>query len=284
VLLSQTAAARRDFWIAPPTTAVILGCFAGPFAMKFWITSTSIPMIVIVYAIIAWKVVDALRGRLGEHDWILGPAAVMFLGTLLTALVLSLTLRPILTPKYVMTIVPLLMLPPALFLSGIGLRLLKILVGGLLVSCGVYNAFIASYISMGPYGQAVEVLRAAHPGVGKILHTIELTPGPILEFTRGHALRNYWLGNERAVSYTNLNAFDDLERVTSLNEALVAGELFCLIVFENSPLNRENTALVLSSSRMVSTERVKDRKGGAGVVLVLYVLRYEGAAHSPPPS
>jgi hypothetical protein len=100
----------------------------------------------------------------------------------------------------------------------------------------------------------------------------------VLEFTRGGALRHYWLANERSITYTNLDVFDELEQVESLDEALSKGERFCLMVFAGVPLNTENTERVLSSGRLLKTERVVDRKSGNGVVLVLYILEYQGGA------
>jgi len=82
------------------------------------------------------------------------------------------------------------------------------------------------------------------------------------------------LANERAITFTNMDVFDRLSKVKSLQQALAAGERFCLVVFENVPLNQSNVDLVLSSSRSLATERVIDRKGGA-VTLALHILEYQ---------
>jgi hypothetical protein len=274
VLVGQARSVQRAFYIAPPTAATVLGCLTDPFAQNMWGWRPSIPMIVITYGLGAWVGFGALRKRSGREGAILGLATTVFVGTLLTALVLSLTVRPILMSRYMMSIVTLLMVAPALYFAGSGNRWVKYLLGGVLLCCGIYTALAASYVSMGPYGRAVAQLQKDYPEIKKVFHTNELTPGPLLEFTPRGALQHYLLANERTITFTNMDVFDELSKVKSLKQALAAGERFCLVVFENVPLNQSNVDLILSSSRSLATERVIDRKG-SDATLALHILEYQ---------
>jgi hypothetical protein len=147
---------------------------------------------------------------------------------------------------------------------------------GFLVCCGLYTSFGSSYFSFGPYRQSMEYLPKAHPEVKKILHVIEITTGPLLEYSENAGLSHYWLNNEKTIVYTNLNVFKNLHQIKTLNEFLNKDEVFCMVSFEELALNKENLNLVLSESDLIQVDTITDNKIRNGSKLLFYILRYKG--------
>ena len=73
-----------------------------------------------------------------------------------------------------------------------------------------------------------------------------------------------------------MDALDNFPPIRELDNWVKPGETFCLVVFENLPLNRENVDLVLSQCRTTAVEEVADEKPYSGVKLKLYVLAKKG--------
>lgn len=275
-LYAQAAAAKKSFWIPPLTLQIFRSCYLDPFAMKFDMVTASWPLVAIVYGLTCAAIYRILVRRRGQGGMILGLALVIFNLTIFTGAVLSLTLKPILISRYVMTVVPLLMVPPALFFAGDGGKWLKAGLLAILFCCGIYTAVGSSYFSFGPYRKSVDHIQAAYPDIKKVLHVTEVSLGPLLTYTPAGRLNHYWLDNENAVTYTNLKAFQDLHQVKTIDEMLSPGEKFCLVNLDQSPLNRENAGYILSRSRLLKTDRVVDEKSWYKSTIVLSILQYQG--------
>ena len=92
---------------------------------------------------------------------------------------------------------------------------------------------------------------------------------------------HYWLNNDSASYYTNINVFKDLHQISSLDELLSQGEIFSLVDMginkTDNPLNRENLDLILSKSHVTEVDTIRDAKSKTPIALRFYILQYQGS-------
>jgi len=276
VFLAQTSSANDNFYIAPLNIESILACYIGPFMEKFWFEIPSYIMIAIVFSLTLVSIFNHFIRYKDDDRLILGLSLTIFNATILTGIILSFILRPVLMLRYVGTFVTMLMVPPALFFIRSKIKPLKIILLILLLSCGIYTSVCGSFFSFGPYKQSLNHLSKAYPDVKKIVHVTEITTGPLLDHNKIGDWNHYWINNENSVFYTNLNVFTELHQVSSLDEFLSPDEIFCLADMEIAPLNRENLNLILSKSHEIKVDIVTDNKSEPSITLSLYILQYQG--------
>ncbi|MGD0518579.1 MAG: hypothetical protein ABSA26_13670, partial [Thermoguttaceae bacterium] len=277
VLLSQTHTAQKDFWIPAVSPSTLLSCYCDPFAqpyVPYYYATYS--MIAIVYGLTIMAIYNVFIARKDNNKPALGMALIIFNGTILTAVIISLTLRPLLYPRYIMTFVTMLMVPPALFFMGGAYKWLKAILLGAFLCCGIYISIAASYFSYGPYKQSLDYLQETHPDVKKIVHVMEITAGPFYEYDKSGRWSQYCVKNEDAVWYTNMEVFDNYHAIKKIDDILKKDEVFCVVNFPYAPLNKNNFDLILSQSETVAMDTVDDNKPHGGPKILLYILKYRG--------
>ena len=274
ILFKQVVTVKRDFWVPPVDLSTLYSCLINPFARKFWILTPSIIMIIVVYGLTLLSVYLIFIKRKEEKKLLLGLALAVFYLTILTAFAISVIFKPILYPRYIMTIVPLLMVPSALFFMSIDYKWLKGILLAVIFCCGVYVSISASYFSMGPYRQTLEYIHENYPEVKKILHINEVTAGPLAVYSQPGQAEQYWLQNKNTVAYTNVNVFTNLHQVKTLDEMLNKGEIFCLVNFKYLTLNSDNLSLILSSCKQIKMDEIIDKKSPEGIIIEAYILQY----------
>jgi hypothetical protein len=273
VFLSQAETIHKDFWIPPVSWGTVLACYVQPFGGLYRLYDLSWVMAFAAYALtLAAIVVALIRRKNGDHLPLVF-ALFGFHATIATAAAASLWFRPVLYQRYLMTIVPLLMVPPVVLMLRWRLQWPKVvLLAGSLV-CGLFIVFSESGFSFGPNQKALQTLARTHPEVRKILHLNELTAGPLAEYGRGGPLTQYYLKNAGTSWYSNLEAFDALTPVGALGEMVEPGEVFCLAEFVGLPLNGQNMDLVVSSCDILAVEEINDDKTSSGIRLKLHILK-----------
>jgi hypothetical protein len=277
VLLSQAQAAQKDFWIGPLSWSTLIACYTQPFAGVFRLFSGSFGLMAIVYGLTLVSLWMVFVSRQAGHKLPLILALIVFHGTLLTAVTVSFLLRPILYPRYVMPVTPVLLVPPLVaLLNWQGQKWLKPLLLMAILGCGTSVVLSESKFSYGPYRQSLESLSQAHPEVRKIVHIAETTAGPFDEYGRGDLWRQYYLKNEGSSWYMNMDMFPGLVAIKGLDAVMGKDEVYCLVVFDNLPLNKANIDLLLSQSQLLACDEVMDSKPYPGIKLKLYSLKYRG--------
>jgi hypothetical protein len=200
----------------------------------------------------------------------------IFNATILTAVCLSFVLRPLLYHRYVMCVITMLAVPPAVLLASGGYRWAKLAILGLILCCGAHIVIAGSYFSFGPYKQSLDYLEQNRPGVKKLVHVNELTAGPFYEYGRGGPWRQYCMKNKDSVWFTNMDAFEGSRAIENLDEVLEKGEVFGMPKFLNLGLNEKNCDLILSQSETVAEETVEDNRPHGAIKIMLYILKYRG--------
>lgn len=275
-LLSQTRAAQKDFWIGPVSWATLLACYTQPFAGLFRLFTGSFGLIVIIYgltlaalwiAFVSRKVVDKLPLVLG---------LIVCHGTILTAVLVSFVLRPILYPRYVMPLTPLLLVPALVVVLHWQRLWPKAIVLAAALGCGIFVMLAEFSFSYGPYRQSLGYLSQTHPEVKKIVHLAEITAGPFDEYGRSGQWRQFYLKNEGASWYLNMDMFAGMTAIRGLEGIMQKDEVFCLAVFDNLPLNKGNIDLLLSQCQLLACDEVVDAKPYPGIKIKLYILKYRG--------
>ena len=284
IFFSQTSTANDDFYIQSIDLTTILSCYLSPFVKMFWIEIPSYIMILIVFGLTIVSIYTTFIKRKNDDQIILGLSLSIFNLTILTGIIISIILRPMLMARYVGPILTILIVPPTLFLINARYKWLEISLLLLFVCCGIYTSISASSISMGPYKQSLIQLQKAHPDVKKIIHVAEVTTGPLLEHNGIGNWNHYWLNNDSATYYTNINVFKDLHQISSLDELLSQGELFSLVDMglkkEDNFLNRENLDFILSESHVTEIDTIRDTKSETPIALRFYILQYKGSSTS----
>ena len=271
-LFSQARMVRQDFWIPPASWSMLLACYTQPFGGFFGPYSLTYALAGIFGALTIVAIWQGFASRHRETAFPLGLSLVVFHGTLLTALLVSHWFKPILYPRYVMTVAPLLAIAPMLALVGWRRRWLQAAVLAVVLGGGGYIVTAESHFSFGPYQQALQRLAQTHPEVKKVLHLTEHTASPFAEYGRGGPWHQACLKNARSSWYSNMEAVDELTPIQDLNAWVKPGETFCLVVFESIPLNLANVDLVLHQCRTIAVDEVADEKPYPGIKLKLYVL------------
>lgn len=273
VFLSQAETVHKDFWIPPVSWEILLACYVQPFGGLYRLYDLSWVMAFAIYGLTLASVVVALISRKDGDHLPLVFALIGFHATIVTAAVASLWFRPVLYGRYLMTIAPLLMVPLVVLMLRWRSQWPKVVLLAGAVAGGLFVVFSESGFSFGPNQRALRSLAQTHPEVRKILHVNELTAGPLAEYGRGGAWKQYYLKNEGTSWYSNLEAFDELTSVRNLEEMVERGEVFCLAEFAGVPLNGQNLDLVASRCDTVAVEEVPDDKPYPGILLKLHILK-----------
>jgi hypothetical protein len=276
VLLSQARAVHKDYWIPAVSWSTLLTCYAQPSGGLFRFYPHSYVLLAIIGVLTIAAVCRWALSPNSEHQVPLGLSLLVFNATILTAVTVSLLVKPILYPRYVMTVAPLPLIPPLLALTSWRRTWLKALVLGGIVYCGGFVVLAESTFSWGPYQQALRQLSKAHPEVRKILHVAELTAGPLAEYGRGGPWSQGYFKNDQSSWYSNMEALDGMTPLKRLSDWVKREEIFCLVVFDKLPLNRANIDLLLAQCHTLAVDDVVDEKPYSGMKLKLYILRYNG--------
>lgn len=272
VLAAQADTVHRDFWIPPVTWDAALACGLSPFGGFYRFYPVSKGMAVVVYGCALVASVVALLSRSRDHRPLIF-ALVGFHATVATALVVSFVFRPVLYPRYLAAIAPLLMVPPVLVLMRWRAVWPRTLVLAAALACGLSVVVGESTFSFGPNAAALEQLRRKHPDVTKVLHVNEVTAGPLAEYGRGGPWKQYYVAGEGTSWYSNMAAFDALTAIRALDEGVAIGETFCLVEFAGLPLNVHSFETIVAQSEILAVEDVPDLKAPGGILLKLRLLR-----------
>lgn len=276
VLLSHTQKAQVNFWVPKVSWQSILSCFTQPFAQKLLLVNASYVMmavfyiltIIIIYRLIIWQKEN------NELRLILFLSLVIFYLTIASTTIISLFSQPILYSRYIMVIVTMLMVPPAIFFISSYNKWLKFILMVLLFSLGIYIAYGSACFSFGPYKQSIDYLIETHPDIKKVVHVIEVTAGPLAEYSRSTDLKNYWFNPEGTIVYTNMAVYENLTKVKKPDDFLTKDEIYCIASFPTLPFNEKNLETLLTESTLMQIDTVTDNKGKLGWQMLLYVLKY----------
>jgi hypothetical protein len=112
--------------------------------------------------------------------------------------------------------------------------------------------------------------------VKKIVHVVEITAGPFFEYGKDGPWKQYYMKNENASWYTDMDVFDGFQAVKNMDEMLEKDEIFCMVKFPYMILNEKNYDLILSQSQIVAIDKVADNKPYGKMEFLLYILKYRG--------
>jgi uncharacterized membrane protein len=268
----QVKKVQNAFWATPVNFQAILSCFTVPFTEQFWTTGYSITLMILIYSIILFTVYKSFTKSFSKYRLTLWLSMVIFIGTLLVVIVISLFSQPILFYRYVMAIVAMLVVPHTILLINIKSVWLKTGLLAVILFLGIRVSVSTFYFSYGPYKQTIDYISNTYPDVCKVLHISEITAGPLVEYNGNSGLSHYWL----KAKMSNVDAFQEIHQYTQPGEFLQAGEVFCAVQFSNLDLNINNLDLVLSESELIRTDTVADNKVEFGIIIQVYVLKYKG--------
>jgi hypothetical protein len=274
ILINHTKKAEAFFWVPAVTWQTILACFTNPFAQKFWMSLYSWPMVFIVYGLTFWVIYRNYVIRKDQHGVVLGLSLFIFGFTLISTAVISLFSQPILYPRYIMNVVSMLMVPPALFFITFKNTWIKVIIIIVLLSCSILISLGSSYFSYGPYKQSVQYLHKTYPEVHKVFHVIEVTAGPFVEYSPVD-IENYWFNPNKTIVFTNMAVFHNLRTTASLDQVLKKDESFCVASFPNLSFNTNNLKEILSRSQLLKIDTIVDNKVGHGSKIVLFILKFQ---------
>ena len=272
IFIIQVEKVQHAFWAPEVSLKAILSCFTIPFTEQFWTTNYSISLTILIYSLIVFTFLISFTKSFSEYRLVLWLSLFIFLGTLLVVTIISLFSQPILSTRYVMTIVIMLVIPPTILLIQMKKKWLKIILVSVILFLGIRISISNFYFSYGPYKQTIEYISTTYPEIKKILHITEVTAGPMVEYNGTSGLSHYWL----KAKMSNVDAFPEVHQYNQPREFLEPGEVFCAVRFHNLELNKENLDLVLSESELIKTDTVRDNKFKNGIIIQVYLLKYRG--------
>lgn len=273
MFIIQVKRVQSAFWAPEVSLSTIVSCFAIPFTEQFWTTPFSKSLTILMYTLIVLTIILSFKRSFSGYRLALWLSLFVFIGTLFIAMIISLFSQPILYYRYVAVIVTMLIIPPAILLTVIKIKWLKIILIPVILYLGIRISVSAFAFSYGPYKQTIEYITETHPEIDKILHVTEITAGPMVEYNGNSGLSHYWLKAEMS----NVDAFTRIKQYEKPEEFLNPGEDFCAVQFHNNPLNQKNLDLVLSESVLVRKDTVFDAKFKNGIFIQLYLLKYKGS-------
>ena len=268
----QIKKVQNAFWAPEVSLKAILTCFTIPFTEQFWTTNYSTGLTILIYSIIVFTYIMSFKNSYSEYRLGLWLSFSVFLGTLLFVILISLFSQPILSTRYVMSIVTMLAIPPTILFIQMKIKWLKIILISVILFLGIRISISNFYFSYGPYKQTIEYISTTYPEISKILHLTEVTAGPMVEYSLNSQLSHYWL----KAKMSNVDAFTEVHQYNTPGEFLKSGEVFCVVRFHNLELNKENLEAVLSESELIKTDTVSDNKFKNGIIIQLYLLKYKG--------
>ncbi len=272
MFIVQVKKVQHAFWAPEVSLSAVLSCFTIPFTEQFWTSGYSISLTILIYSLIVFTILVSFTKSFSEYRLVLWLSLFIFLGTLLVVTVISLFSQSILSTRYVMAIVVMLVIPPAILFTGMKIKWLKIVLIPVILFLGVMISVSNFNFSYGPYKQTIGYISTTYPEIRKILHITEVTAGPMAEYTGNSGLSHYWLKAEMS----NVDAFTEVHQFNQPEEFLQSGEVFCAVRFNNLELNIENLNHVLSESELIKTDTVADNKFKNGILIQLYLLKYKG--------
>lgn len=272
MFIVQIKKVQHSFWAPEVSLRDIYSCFTIPFTEQFWTSGYSTSLTVLMYCLIVITVFLSFTKRMSGYRLVLWLSLSVFLGTLFVVTVISLFSQPILSTRYVMTIVTMLVVGPVILFIRIQTEWLKIVLISVILFLGIRISISNFAFSYGPYKQTIEYLSSNYPGIRKILHITEVTAGPLAEYSGNSGLSHNWLKAEMS----NVDAFTEVHQYNRPEEFLQPGEEFIAVRFHNLELNLENLELVLSESELVKKDTVFDNKFENGIFIQLYLLKYRG--------
>ena len=271
VMLNQTKKVSSSFWVPALDWQLILTCLLSPFAAKIYFPPF-LPLALIIYALVLWVIYRNYVSRKDKQGVVLGLSLCMFWCTILTAIIFSLLMQPVLYMRYLSNIILLLLIPVTLFFISVKNVWIKGIVLSAILIFGINISLEGSSFSFGPYKDCIKYVHVKHPEINKIFHVLETTAGPFAEYNN-YDIQNYWYNPDSTIVYTNLEVFQNLMKTDSLGKVLKKYEPFCVANFPVMPFNQNNMNRILSESRITKVDTVFDTKG-PGFIL-LYMLKYE---------
>jgi len=272
MFIVQIKKVQHAFWAPEVSLNGIFSCFTIPFTEQFWTTNYSIVLTVLMYSLILIAIFISFTKSFSEYRLLLWLSLSIFLGTLFVVTVISLFSQPILSNRYVMAIVTMLVIPPTILFIRIKRKRLKMILITVILLLSVRISVSNYSFSYGPYKQTIEHISDSYPEIKKILHLTEITAGPLVEYTGNSGLSHYWLKAEMS----NVDAFTQVHQYNKPDEFLQPGEEFCAVRFNNLELNIDNLNRVLSESELIKIDTVNDNKFKNGIFIQLYLLKYKG--------
>lgn len=272
MFIVQIKKVQHAFWAPEVSLNAIFSCFTIPFTEQFWTSNYSISLTILIYSLIVITLFISFTKSLSEYRLVFWLSLSVFLGTLFVVTIISLFSQPILSTRYMVTIVTMLVIAPTILIIRMKITWLKIFLISVILFLGVRVSISNYSFSYGPYKQTIEYISATYPGIKKILHITEVTAGPLVEYSGNSGLSHYWL----KADMSNVDAFTEVHQYNQPEEFLEPGEEFCVARFHNLELNKENLDLVLSESELLKTDTVRDNKFENGIIIQLYLLKYKG--------
>lgn len=272
MFIVQVKKVQHAFWAPEVSFNGLLSCFTIPFTEQFWTTNYATSLTILIYSLIVLTFFISFTKSFSEYRLVLWLSLSVFVGTLFLVTIISLFSQPILSTRYVMAIVTMLVIPPTVFLIQMKLKWLKIILVSVILILGIKISVSNFHFSYGPYKQTIEYISATYPEIKKMLHITEVTAGPMLEYNGKSRLSHYWL----KAKMSNVDAFTEVHQYNQPGEFLEAGEEFCAVRFNNLELNKENLDLVLFESELIKTDTVVDNKFKNGIFIQVYLLKYKG--------
>jgi len=272
IFIIQVKKVQHAFWAPEVSLNAILSCFKIPFTEQFWTTNYSISLTILIYSFIVFTLLLSFTKSFSEYRLVIWLSLCIFLGTLLVVTIISLFSQPILSTRYVSTIVIMLVISPTILLIQMKIKWLKIILISVILILGIRISISNFSFSYGPYKQTIEYISTTYPEIKKILHITEVTAGPMVEYNGTSGLSHYWL----KAKMSNVDAFTEVHQYNQPGEFLEPGEEFCAVRFHNLELNKENLDLVLSESELIKTDTVSDKKFENGIIIQIYLLKYRG--------
>jgi len=273
MFIVQIKRVQGAFWAPEVSLTTIVSCFTIPFTEQFRTTPFSKSLTILMYSLIVLTIILSFKKSFSEYRLALWLSLVIFIGTLIIAMIISLFSQPILFSRYIAVIVTMLIIPIAIFLTVIKIKWLKIILIPVILFLGIRISVSAFAFSYGPYKQTIDYITKTYPEIDKILHITEITAGPMLEYNGNSGLSHYWL----KADMSNVDAFTQIKQYEKPGEFLNSGEDFCVVQFHNNPLNQKNLDLVLSESELIKKDTVFDAKFQNGIFIQLYLLKYKGS-------
>lgn len=268
----QIKKVQHAFWAPDVNLNGIISCFTIPFTEQFWTTKYSNALTILIYSLTGLAIFMSFKKKFSEYRLALWLSLSVFLGTLLVVIVISLFSQPILSTRYVMTIVTMLMIAPTILILQMNNNWLKTILISVILVLGVHVSLSNFGFSYGPYKQTIQYISSTYPEIKKVLHISEITAGPLAEYSNNSGLSHYWLKAEMS----NVDAFKDVHQYNQPEEFLQPGENYCAVRFQNLELNIENFNRVLSESELVKIDTIRDYKVKNGIYIQLYLLKYKG--------
>ncbi len=272
MFIVQIKKVQHAFWAPEVNFNGILSCFTIPFTEQFWTSNYSVALTILMYVLIFIGLLMSFTKSFSQYRLALWLSLSVFLGTLFVVTIISLISQPILSTRYVMSIVTMLVIPITILFIGIKIKWLKLILISVIILLSARISISNFDFSYGPYKQTIEYISSTYPEIKKILHITEVTAGPLVEYSDNSGLSHYWLKAEMS----NVDAFKEVHQYNQPEEFLQAGEEFCAVRFHNLELNIDNLERVLSESELIKTDTIIDNKFKNGIFMQLYLLKYKG--------